>query len=652
MKNTLIWVTNKNIIDKFGLNNHGHKFNVVELDTNNTEFRIIAREMKKTSSDRIVKISDNYRFEVIMKKNSVWSSVKFDDLVSNWMIYNNFFPKANEFHIPKLLRNKKETEIEFPFLINENNLLYYKDVILFYLEDGSIKKTIEFNDNSYSTINTSFKLENSDSFVEFSKLVLNSKPKGLSFDSSRQLENGVIELKTRYGEIFISINKENIVNIYGVLSTQHINIAELFAFCKGMNTNITNYVKREETPNVPLKKITKRNIFTWTLSLLVIILSLWITFNLIFDPMNVGMAFKIMSSGYSWTHAWIYLLIINFLISLFIIPIVAIVFLKAQDPKKKINFKQQINIFISAQIRMVAAFLTGNAMLATIIWGWYLNSSRGIKVVSFVGMVVSINIIRGIIIIPVGIMFMIRGTIFNHTIFSELGLMNQYYAFVTLSWIGWIWHTLEHLAMTMLIIIPPLHILYNKILFVRYRNQKNSNIIIDKFTTFEMNLVSLKHSFKKIFKDRQRLMRMIITMIIVIVLETFEFTFGLRVVEDYAHNIGYISQTASYWNVFAISGVRYMSGFIRSVPIIELIPGQGLGFTDLVLNSYTKGVIFHAHIADSFSTDQVNSLSQQTTFIMRFFNFYLKRLIALLICMVVVPRAIFNKNKRIKEGGL
>ncbi len=652
MKNTLIWVTNNETLNHIGLEKHGHKFHIFNSDVNNTEFRYVAKEMKKTNTDRILKINNDLSFEIILKKNSVWSSIKFNDLVSNWMIYNNISPMKGNHLIPELLNNKKQSDITFPFEINKDNPTQYLEVLLFYLEDGSIKNTIEYNNRSYSTINSKIKLDSIENFEDFRKLILTSKPRGLSFEVSKELEDGTIQLQTKYGNIYIKLEKENEVSIYGVLDAQHNFIAELFNFSKAMNTNIINYIKNEQTENSPLKKITKRNIISWTASIGVIVFLLYVTFGLIFDPMNIGSAFKIMFSKYSWTHAWIYLLIINFFISLFIIPIIAIIFIKAQDPKRKINFKQQMNIFISAQIRMVAAFLTGNAMLATIIWGWYLNSSKGVKLVSFVGMVVSINIIRGVIIIPVGAAFMIRGTIFNHTIFNEMGLMNQYYTFVTLSWIGWIWHTIEHLALTLLIIIPPLHILYNKILFLRYRNEKNSNIIIDKFTVFEMNLVTLKHSFKDIFKDRERLIRMILTMSVVIVLETFEFTFGLRLVEDYAYNIGYISSTASYWNIFAISGVRYMSGFIRSVPLVELIPGQGLGFTDAVLNSYTKGVINHAHLNNLLNTEQIDALSQQTTFIMRFFNFYLKRIIALFICIIFIPIAISKKNKRVRKGEL
>ncbi len=201
MKNTLIWVTNSETLTHIGLEKHGHKFHIFISDTDNTEFRYVAKEMKKTNTDRILKINNDLSFEIILKKNSVWSSIKFNDLVSNWMIYNNISPMKGNHLIPELLNNKKQSDITFPFEINKDNPTQYLEVLLFYLEDGSIKNTIEYNNRSYSTINSKIKLDSIENFEDFKKLILTSKPRGLSFEVSKELEDGTIQLQTKYVNI-------------------------------------------------------------------------------------------------------------------------------------------------------------------------------------------------------------------------------------------------------------------------------------------------------------------------------------------------------------------------------------------------------------------------------------------------------------------
>ncbi len=96
-----------------------------------------------------------------------------------------------------------------------------------------------------------------------------------------------------------------------------------------------------------------------------------------------------------------------------------------------------------------------------------------------------------------------------------------------------------------------------------------------------------------------------------------------------------------------------MSSFLRSVPLLELLPGQGMGITELALSSYTYGVIYHAHGAPTITNELeslTKDLSQQTTFVMRFFNFYLKKAIALVICLIFLPIAVSKRNKKISEG--
>lgn len=85
------------------------------------------------------------------------------------------------------------------------------------------------------------------------------------------------------------------------------------------------------------------------------------------------------------------------------------------------------------QIRMVTIFLTGNAIVATIVWGLYVVKTTKASTIGFAGMVASINILRGIIMIPVGFLFMTRASFYEYNILNGIGQIGEYSTFITLS---------------------------------------------------------------------------------------------------------------------------------------------------------------------------------------------------------------------------
>lgn len=241
---------------------------------------------------------------------------------------------------------------------------------------------------------------------------------------------------------------------------------------------------------------------------------------------------------------------------------------------------------------------------------------------------------------------MLRGSFYYGTLLKYGGQSDQFITLLTLSWIGWIWNIIHNLSITLLLIMPPLHILYNKYIILRYSRVKNSNQLTEQMVNFEMNLIQLKTSFSSIFKNKERLYRITSILMIKIIIETFEFTFALHLVEDYAINVNGLNMAASgYWNLFAISGVRYMSNFIHHVPIINLIPGQGVGITDLSLKISTQGIVSFSHRGELVEQNALNDIGEQSTLVMRMFNFYLKRFIALVISTVFISIAVVKKVK-------
>lgn len=646
MIKTLIWTSEQKTIEAFGLSEVNQYASIFISDVNDTSFNTLEKEFKRTKSNKIVKINNDYTFDLIFKRNSVWTTIRFNDLVSYIIISNNYRVSNNESWVPKeLTMGKKNSNITYPFKVSDNLIEYLELFNLILDEDFFTKIKTKFQNRMLNTNHEKLKIKDEKLFDEFANKITSGNLQGIEKKGANYSE-GNLKISTKFGEIFICKAGTNDLQITSFLESEDNKIAELFSFSKGILINIKNHITQNTfTTNIP-RKIKRKDIFTWTLSLLVVSVLLFATFNFIFSPHNLTTSFNIIFSKYSWTHGWMYLMWVNFLFSIFMGPIIGILILKTTKPKDKINWKVILNFFISSQLRLVTIFLTGNSILATIVWAWYLSSTTKIRTVGLAGLVASMSILRGILLLPIGSFFMIRGSIFNATILSELGMQSESIAIISLSWIGWIWHIIHNLSISLLIVMPPLHMLWNKITLFRYRNESNSNLVLDKMNTFEMNLISLKHSFKYLFKNKERLWRVVLIILFNIMIETFEFTFGLKIVEGYAFNEGLISEVAGYWNIFAISSVRYMSGFIYHVPILNLLPGQGVGITDITLKLSTEGVIGHAHgWHDKLTSENINDLGEQTTFLMRFFNFYLRRIIALVISTIFIIRILILKKK-------
>lgn len=645
MIKTLVWASEYKTIEAFKLEENNQNASIFISDINNTKFKILSKEFKRTNSDRIIKINDNYSFDLIFKRNSVWTTIKFNDLISYAIISNDYRVANNESWVPKeLTKGKKTSNITYPFEITDQVSDYIEFLKLIIDDNFFSKIKMRLENKMLNTAYEKFKIKEEKYFDDFVNKITNGKLQGIEA-TNVSFCNEDLKISTKFGDIHILKNKNNEIQLTTFFLTNDNRIAELFSFSKGILINIKNHINQNTfTTNAP-KKIRKKDVLTWIISLLIVTFLLYATFNFIFTPHNLGISIKIIFSRYSWSHGWMYLMWMNFLFSIFMGPIIGILILKTTKPKNKINWKTILNFFISSQLRLVTVFLTGNSILATIVWAWYLSSTTKIRTVGLAGMVASMSILRGILLLPIGSFFMIRGSIFNATILSELGMQNELIAILSLSWIGWIWHIIHNLSISLLIVMPPLHILWNKMTLIRSRKETNISLTLDKMNTFEMNLISLKHSFKYIFKNKERLWRVVLIILFNILIETFEFTFGLKIVEGYAFNEGLISEVASYWNILAISSVRYMSGFIYHVPILNLLPGQGVGITDITLKLSTEGVIGHAHGWNGeFSNEQINDLGEQTTFLMRFFNFYLRRIIALLISTIFITRILILKK--------
>lgn len=126
-------------------------------------------------------------------------------------------------------------------------------------------------------------------------------------------------------------------------------------------------------------------------------------------------------------------MIFNFIVSLFLGLILSVVLQWFTPGAGKVNYKAALNMWMGLQIRTATVFITGNSIVATIVWGLFVVKTTKSSTIGFAGMVASINILRGIIMIPIGFLFMARASFYEFNILSEIGRTGEYATFITLS---------------------------------------------------------------------------------------------------------------------------------------------------------------------------------------------------------------------------
>lgn len=644
MIKSLIWVENDEIKKKVEeLINEKLTSTFFVSEFKDTSFKMVRKILKKKDAQRIIKFStDMSRFDIYYKYNSVWTKITFENLVQFWM-NSKKLSAVSKWNTPDQFKLGNE-KIEINFPLNFSEISRANEILNFYMDakeelDIFSNKTKDaFNSNEYFT----FKFSKEDDFEKFVK----------NYKKSKDLDNAVIEkneenkfvLKTSKGKIYIEkIGDEASV----LLSFKNNYSADLFYYTRGIRNNIKALINNETKVVGEKKKFDLKNILLISLSIIVILALLVVTFKFIYNPENSKTATEILFSNYTWNHPWIYLMIVNFIISLFLGLILSIVLQWFTPGSGKVNYKSALNMWVGIQIRMVTVFITGNAFLGTFIWGLYVVKTTKARTIGFAGMVASINILRGIIMIPIGFLFMTRATFYEANILNAIGKSSEFATFTTLSWIGWVWSIIHHMSLSLLIILPPLHILTNRIQEVYFDRKRTFEQVTDKMHVFEMQITSLKKSFGSMFKNKKRITRTTMMIVFAIVIETFEFTYSLRMVEDYGINVVKVDglTKANYYNILALSSVRYSANFIHTVPIINLMPGQGLGITDFALNDTTTAIIADKH-NDLFNTnvDVINKMSDETTLIIRFFNFFLKKLVGLIITICFLIKYFFFKK--------
>lgn len=649
MIKTLVLVDEK--VDETSITNLVQNRSLIHVEKVNgakINFKEIRKILKKENCSRIISFDPGLnRFDIYLKSHSVWTKIKFENLVYKWFSSNDFKLRKHYWNTPAIFKSKGSSNIEISFPLNFNQIEKRWDLFNWFLKEDSLKNINGDSDN-YNNISIDegvFDLKNDIVFYNFLEKLPN-KLNEIRKISYELVDDDKVHILTNDGEIFLNKSKDN--KVYYSIILKGKKMTDLFFSIKAYRNNIKAIINEEERIIGGRKKINWKDLLTMFVSIIVIAILTYVTFNFIFGSSS-NSALSILFSGYTWSQGWIYLLIFNFIFSLFLGMFMSILIHWFTPNSGKLNYKTTLNMWVSLQIRAAAAFITTNAFLATFIWGIYVVQTTKIRTVGFVGMVASLNMLRAMIMMPIGFIFMVRGTFYSSHLLIDLGQNGELITYSILSWGGWLWSIIHNLSVSIFIILPPLHIFYNYILEKIHWKKGTLDSLTDSMTSFEMQIRNIKTNLPNQFKNYKRMIRLGMIIIFSIILETFEFTYSLRMVENYNKDVlGKVFDKADYFNVFAISSIRYMSSFVHHFPILNIIPGQGIGISDFVLNDLTNAIVTSKH--HELSNDIsgiVDDISSESSLIIRFFNFYLKKAISLIITLTFLIYALFiRKIKR------
>ena len=360
--------------------------------------------------------------------------------------------------------------------------------------------------------------------------------------------------------INIEIIKDNVM--VNMISTSD-NEVDSHYLNKGMYENIRNNFLNSRTSQ---KKIRKRDIAISLIGTLIFIILTTLTFTIIFDPRNVEQSFVVLFDKKSFTQPWLYLLWMNFFINFFF-SFIIMTFTFYITTGNKPNYSVLWTFFVAAQIKATTRFITGEEIIGTIIWFWYLNKNSTIRTSALAGAIASLSIIR----IPLTIIFvspfMIIGQIYASEIFNNLNnsdfessnmINNDLFFF--LSWGGFVWGIIHHSIIPIIILLPPAHILFN-LINTRIELVRNDDGIVNRLTNREMSILSIKKNSKNIFDRKDRIYRLALTLILLTLIEALEIMYIFKIVENYMFE-DYISNftniKASYNNFLELNLFQFL----------------------------------------------------------------------------------------------
>ncbi len=463
---------------------------------------------------------------------------------------------------------------------------------------------------------------------------------GIDYVSFNEIKEGLISIITVNGEILIR-QKGNLLQVY-INSKFITSESDSFYYSNSIANNI------ESNINIILNKskFNKRDIINTVIGLLVLLVLLILTFEILYKGIDFTSFFQLIFSKESFNKPWIYYIIFSFVLSFFYPLLIAIFIEKFVLKNKSISYKR-LNIYFMASIfRRVASFLTGNYIISTFIWGWYINRKLSIRTSQLIGGISSVSIWRSIFFITIGSFFMVLGTISYFTIYDGIAGGNTLIVMLA-SWTGFIWEATHKLLLYLLATSAVfLSFVTNQINKFKYFNKGIPTYHLEKSYYSIKNIQFNSVNLGNWEVEKQRFFRAFLFVIIPLVIEGFETLAYFNLIDSLT--LSNSLEFKPYWNVFSITSIRFMATNIHFFPIINLLPGKGLFFSEYGLDKFYILIFMNQHSSELGLWNNgvsYNDLSIMTTFITRFFNVYLPVLVSAIVTLIIVAYEIIIRKK-------
>ena len=387
-------------------------------------------------------------------KNKIITSLKIN---GSWRIIDE-----EELLVAFSLKNKEKinnVNKDFPNmhffnkLNKENDELKYKNTKLIKLENFNIYKYIKwfFSEEFYKEFENVMKsngyfnydekkilLESESFFEEFKRKIFSGeKIQEINYLSGQEI-NGNLLLRTEKGNFHI-LKNGNEISIVSTSFDKNDDV-EIKKFSNDIIFGIESNINK--ITNKSLKMPLKQKIQTIFGVLLFILLS-YITFNFILNINNIKSAFILAFSKESLKLPWIYLIIISFFFSFFMIFLVSIFMEKFVFKVNKLEWSRIWIYFLSSILRRLFEFLTGNYFVALFIWGWYLNRKLEIRTFYLISYIGSLTIYKGILYSLIGGLLIIIGTSTYFLKYDPV-IQGDVIAVLIMSWAGFAWEVIHN----------------------------------------------------------------------------------------------------------------------------------------------------------------------------------------------------------------
>lgn len=632
----------------------------------------------KINKHNIIKIDciDINIYFIVKNKNKL--NYFFSDLGKLPIIYKDLIEKNNNF--------KKITKLTEDSILVDRNI-YKKESFIFVFEKikilersknlSRLKKQIFDNYGFYNLSNRQFIKINLNYFEKFLQKVNNNffdgKDNNVKIKLIKKTEDDQKEYYNfihNYGRfLIVKFKKDNSfffeVNFY---SQKAIDVLRSDSILKGIIVKYSNPPSR--------KKMSKRNLFFIFLSFLILAVTLWFTFGVLYQD-SYNNIFKILGSGV--TTASFYILIFNFFVSLFFSMILMTIFNYIEN--KKFNFKNVLLWFFAAQIRFFVLGLTGNHILSIFFYSLYINKVIRISKPRIGGIIGAGFIFRGIVHFFSGSIFMLIGFIYLFTYdLNSFDMQLYFYVVMSLSLGGLFLATGFSILSGLVIVNEKFHNFYS-IFYLKFKMLNKKNDYFNIFNSFEEKSYELKISSKKWLKNKKLLMRISLVIFCFFLFEAIETIAAYDITVNYVNKefipshweewvnkypvLENFSQQDLYldiqYNFIEFAGLRSIvknaNDFFPFIPFgyVEYIV-NGLYNIILWQNVYQivepiadfSNIPIDNIINDQRTKDFVNVFSTSTTFITMFFGKYMRLIFSFIIFSYFILYEFIWKNLKQK----